>query len=165
VETPQSVSVITRDQLAARGGDRLSETLRYTPGAQGETFGFEPRTAFLRSRGFDATQSGLFRNGGLQLRNPRRLRLGTAPSPMALSAWRYRRGRLLYCTGRVVPVGSSASSRSDSQGIEVEGTASLTAGLDLTASYTRQDVEITESVAEAKVGERPVQVREQMGTV
>jgi iron complex outermembrane receptor protein len=47
----------------------------------------------------------------------------------------------------------------------VEGTASLTAGLDLTASYTRQDVEITESVAEAKVGERPVQVREQMGTV
>lgn len=56
-ETPQSVSVITRDQLAARGVDRLSEALRYTPGVQGETFGF------------DATQSGLFGNG-LQLRNP-----------------------------------------------------------------------------------------------
>ncbi|MFP4229491.1 MAG: TonB-dependent siderophore receptor, partial [Salinivenus sp.] len=53
----------------------------------------------------------------------------------------------------------------NSQGIEVEGTASLTAGLDLTASYTRQDVEITESVSDAEVRERPTQVREQMGSV
>ncbi|WP_158666535.1 TonB-dependent siderophore receptor [Salinibacter altiplanensis] len=68
-ETPQSVSVITRDQLAAKGVDRLSEALRYTPGVQGETFGFEPRTTFLRFRGFDATTGGLYRNG-VQLRNP-----------------------------------------------------------------------------------------------
>ncbi len=78
-ETPQSVSVITRDQLAARGVDRLSEALRYTPGVQGETFGFEPRTTFLRFRGFDATQSGLFRNG-LQLRNPA-FAVGYSPEP------------------------------------------------------------------------------------
>lgn len=78
-ETPQSVSVITRDQLAAKGYDRLSEALRYASGAQGETFGFEPRTFFLRFRGFDATTSGLFRNG-LQLRNPA-FAVGYSPEP------------------------------------------------------------------------------------
>jgi len=78
-ETPQSVSVITRDQLDARGVDRLSEALRYTSGVQGETFGFESRTFFLRFRGFDNTQSGLFRDG-LQLRNPTG-RLGYDPEP------------------------------------------------------------------------------------
>ncbi|MGB5042535.1 MAG: TonB-dependent siderophore receptor, partial [Nitrospira sp.] len=36
---------------------------------QAEPFGFEPRFTFLRFRGFDATQNGLFRDG-LQLRNP-----------------------------------------------------------------------------------------------
>jgi iron complex outermembrane receptor protein len=78
-ETPQSVSVITRDQLAAKGFDRLSEALRYESGVQGETFGFEPRTFFLRFRGFDATKSGLFRNG-LQLRNPA-FAVGYSPEP------------------------------------------------------------------------------------
>jgi len=78
-ETPQSVSVITRDQLAARGVDRVSEALRYTSGTQGETFGFEPRTFFFRFRGFDNTSTGLYRNG-LQLRNPTG-RLGYDPEP------------------------------------------------------------------------------------
>ena len=78
-ETSQSVSVITRDQLAAKGYDRLSEALRYTSGVQGETFGFEPRTFFLRFRGFDATKSGLYRNG-LQLRNPE-FAVGYKPEP------------------------------------------------------------------------------------
>jgi iron complex outermembrane receptor protein len=78
-ETPQSVSVITRDQLAARDVGRLSEALRYTPGVQGETFGFEPRTTFLRFRGFDVTTSGLYRNG-LQLRNPA-FAVGYSPEP------------------------------------------------------------------------------------
>lgn len=78
-ETPQSVTVINRSQLTVRGVDRLSEALRYTPGVQGETFGFEPRTAFLRFRGFDATTSGLYRNG-LQLRNPS-FAVGYSPEP------------------------------------------------------------------------------------
>lgn len=69
LEIPQSVSVITGAQIEAQDADRLSQALRYTAGAQGEVFGYEPRTTFLRIRGFDATTSGLYRDG-LQLRNP-----------------------------------------------------------------------------------------------
>lgn len=69
VEVPQSVSVVTNDQLQAQDAERLSEALRYTPAVQGETFGFEPRTTFLQFRGFDATTTGVYRDG-LQLRNP-----------------------------------------------------------------------------------------------
>ncbi len=79
IETPQSISVITRDQMEAQKANSLAEVLRYTPGIQGETFGFEPRTTFLRIRGFDATTTGLYRDG-LKLSNPRvrhRLQPGT----------------------------------------------------------------------------------------
>lgn len=70
IETPQSVSVITDEQMQEQGVDNLAQALRYTPGADGEPFGFEPRTTFIRVRGFDATTTGLYRDG-LQLRNPR----------------------------------------------------------------------------------------------
>ncbi|PSQ97889.1 MAG: TonB-dependent siderophore receptor [Bacteroidetes bacterium SW_9_63_38] len=80
-ETPQSVSVVTRDRLAALSIDRVSEALRYTSGTQGETFGFEPRTFFFRFRGFDNTSNGLYRDG-LQLRTATN-RLGYDPEPYA----------------------------------------------------------------------------------
>ncbi|MBA2409309.1 MAG: TonB-dependent receptor plug domain-containing protein [Gammaproteobacteria bacterium] len=69
LETPQSISVITRDRIEAQNADDLGEVLRYTPGIQGEPFGFETRLTFLRIRGFDATTTGLYRDN-LQLRNP-----------------------------------------------------------------------------------------------
>ncbi len=69
IETPQSISVITRARMQAQEVNSVAEALRYTPGVQAEPFGFEPRFTFLRFRGFDATQNGLFRDG-LQLRNP-----------------------------------------------------------------------------------------------
>jgi len=80
-ETPQSVSVVTRDQLAAQGVDRVAQALRYTAGTQGETFGFDTRRFFFRFRGFDNSKSGLYRNG-LQLRNPTD-RLGYDPETYA----------------------------------------------------------------------------------
>jgi len=70
IETPQSVSVITEEQIRKQGVDDLAQALRYAPGVSGEPFGFEPRTTFIRLRGFDATTTGLYRDG-LQLRNPR----------------------------------------------------------------------------------------------
>lgn len=68
-EAPQSISVITADQMQEQGAGSLSQALRYTPGVFGEPFGFEPRLTFLRMRGFDATTSGMYRDG-LQQRNP-----------------------------------------------------------------------------------------------
>lgn len=67
IETPQSISVLTRDRLDNQAVDSLAQALRYTAGVQGETFGFNPRTASLQIRGFDATNTGLYQDG-LQLR-------------------------------------------------------------------------------------------------
>lgn len=69
LETPQAVSVITAAQLDERDVTTLGQALRYTPGAQGEPFGFEPRFTLLKLRGFSAFTTGFYRDG-LQLRNP-----------------------------------------------------------------------------------------------
>ncbi|MFW6010634.1 MAG: TonB-dependent siderophore receptor, partial [Gemmatimonadota bacterium] len=99
VEVPQSVSVITDEQMASQDADRLSEALRYTPSVQGETFGFEPRTTFLRFRGFDATTTGLYRDG-LQLRNPG-FAVGYDPEPYGADRVEIPRGpvSVLYGAG------------------------------------------------------------------
>jgi iron complex outermembrane recepter protein len=69
IQAPQSMTVITQDRMVSQEVNSLAQALRYTPGVQSETFGFEPRFTWLRFRGFDATTDGLFRDG-LQLRNP-----------------------------------------------------------------------------------------------
>ncbi len=63
IETAQSISVITRDRLDEQGVDSLAEALRYTPGVQGETFGFNPRATSLRLRGFLGLATGLYQDG------------------------------------------------------------------------------------------------------
>lgn len=68
-ETPQSISVIPSAQLDAQEVTTVAEALRYTPGVQGEPFGFEPRFTLLKLRGFSAFTTGFYRDG-LQLRNP-----------------------------------------------------------------------------------------------
>jgi len=69
LETPQSISVVTDDQMEAQNVSNLAEALRYTLGVQSETFGFEPRMTQIRMRGFDATETGLYQDG-LKLVNP-----------------------------------------------------------------------------------------------
>ena len=69
IETPQSISIITSEQIAAQNDSTLAQTLRYTPGVQSEPFGFEPRMTQIRMRGFDATETGLYQDG-LKLVNP-----------------------------------------------------------------------------------------------
>lgn len=69
IKTPQSVSIITRDLLDAWNPGKLTEALRYVPGAAPEPFGIEPRFTNLRLRGFDAATTGFYRDG-LLLANP-----------------------------------------------------------------------------------------------
>lgn len=68
IEIPQSISIITRDQLDELGADTLNEALRYTPGFTGEVFGNDSRVDFLQYRGFDENGTGVYRDG-LQLRS------------------------------------------------------------------------------------------------
>lgn len=52
VRTPQSVSVVTRDQMDAQGATTLVETLRYTPGVVAQYGNTDLRLDWLTLRGF-----------------------------------------------------------------------------------------------------------------
>ncbi len=103
VETPQAISVITRDRLEAQNASTLAEALRYTPGVQSEVFGFEPRFAFIQIRGFDATTTGLFRDG-LRLSNPRFL-VSYKPEPYSFERLEVPRGPASVLYGQASPGG------------------------------------------------------------
>ena len=53
VETPQSVSVISRDMMDLLNFNSVNETMRYVSGATGEAFGPDERYDWLKVRGFD----------------------------------------------------------------------------------------------------------------
>lgn len=54
IETPQSVSVVTRDQIEAQNAQSVTQALRYTANVQAERFGADPRSEFFSIRGFAA---------------------------------------------------------------------------------------------------------------
>ena len=54
IETPRSVTVITRDQVEAQGAQTLSQALRYTSGVTPEVYGSDTRADWFAIRGFDA---------------------------------------------------------------------------------------------------------------
>ncbi len=62
IETPQSISVITSDQLKAQGVDSLNGALRYTPGATGDLYGTDNRGLGVQLRGM-ATGDVFYRDG------------------------------------------------------------------------------------------------------
>lgn len=67
VETPGSISVVTRDRLDRQGvTGSLTEILRYVPGIQAEPYGVDPRVDRFFIRGFNASGFGLYRDS-LQL--------------------------------------------------------------------------------------------------
>lgn len=52
--TPQSISVVTKDQIADQGAQTLVEALRYTPGVTLDTYGATTFFDWFKLRGFDA---------------------------------------------------------------------------------------------------------------
>lgn len=56
LETQQSISVITRDQIEAQSAQTLGEILNYTAGVVGQPFGADPRFDSPIVRGFDGRQ-------------------------------------------------------------------------------------------------------------
>ena len=54
LETPQSISVVTRDQMAAQGVQSVSQALEYTPGVTPVAFGANTFFDSFKVRGFDA---------------------------------------------------------------------------------------------------------------
>jgi iron complex outermembrane receptor protein len=56
IETPQSISVITRDQLDILNVQDLQEAVRYTSGVVAENFGDDARFDWLQIRGFQPVE-------------------------------------------------------------------------------------------------------------
>ena len=63
---PQSISVVTRDQMDAQGAESVGAALRYTPGVRSEAYGVDTRYDWFFLRGFGAQDTGLYLDG-LQL--------------------------------------------------------------------------------------------------
>lgn len=65
IEIPQSISVVTRDEMDARAATSVLEVLRYMPGANSETHGVDPRGyEYFNLRGFiNAQTTSNFVNG------------------------------------------------------------------------------------------------------
>ncbi|MEL7298214.1 MAG: TonB-dependent receptor, partial [Pseudomonadota bacterium] len=56
VETARSVSVIDESEFRTRGALTVDDTLNFTAGVVGDTFGFSTRGDFAKVRGFDAAE-------------------------------------------------------------------------------------------------------------
>lgn len=67
---PQSISVVTQDQLEDQQPRTLLESLGYTSGATVSNFAFDTRYDAFYLRGFAAFNNGLFRDGLRQLNGP-----------------------------------------------------------------------------------------------
>ncbi|MBP1806869.1 TonB-dependent siderophore receptor [Rubellimicrobium aerolatum] len=65
-EVPQSVSVVSAEQVAATNAAKVDEALAYTAGVQAAPYAYDSDTNWIFSRGFDATATGVFLDG-LQL--------------------------------------------------------------------------------------------------
>ncbi|MGX9119945.1 TonB-dependent receptor plug domain-containing protein [Mesorhizobium sp. BHbsci] len=63
IETPQSISVITKDQMEAQAVDSLTSALRYTPGASGNLYGTDNRGHGLQMRGISNSRASSTRTG------------------------------------------------------------------------------------------------------
>ncbi len=63
IETPQSIAVVTRDQMNAQNVQSVSDALRYTAGVYAEANGPDPRADNIVIRGFDANGRDQYRDG------------------------------------------------------------------------------------------------------
>lgn len=63
IETPQSISVVPRDQVDARQAQTLGEALRYSAGIRPEAYGPDARADWFSIRGFDAQDTGIYLDG------------------------------------------------------------------------------------------------------
>ncbi len=67
IETPRSISVVTRKELDDRGVQSVPEAVRYTAGVTTGAFGYDPRFDQIYIRGFATTTLGDYRDGLRQI--------------------------------------------------------------------------------------------------
>lgn len=70
IDIPQSLTLLDRRRLDDRASQTLNEALAYVPGVNTASYGFDPRFDAFFIRGFQATYTGVFRDGLRQLNSP-----------------------------------------------------------------------------------------------
>ncbi|WP_337024060.1 MULTISPECIES: TonB-dependent siderophore receptor [unclassified Pantoea] len=127
VETPQSVSVITRQQMDDQNARSLNEALRYTPGVAAEQWGGVTAFDQFTIRGFNYSDTGysdVFQDG---LRNTNGLLFGVQQvDPFLLEQVDVMRGPAsviygLSNPGGVIALTSKLPTRETIRHVEVEG--------------------------------------------
>jgi len=63
IESPQSIAIVTREQMDAQGVQSVSDALRYTAGVLAEANGPDPRADSISIRGFDSNGRDQYRDG------------------------------------------------------------------------------------------------------
>lgn len=63
VETPQSITVITRDQMASQNVQTVAEALLYSASVASEPYGADARYDWIFVRGFNQAENGLYIDG------------------------------------------------------------------------------------------------------
>lgn len=63
IETPQSISVITRDQMDSQRVNDVGDVLRYTAGSTSQPYGTDMRGVFFQFRGFNVSDDVFYRDG------------------------------------------------------------------------------------------------------
>ena len=63
IETPQSITVIGRQQLDAQNAQTLTQATQYSAGTYSGSFGFDSRLTFVYLRGFNVSDFGIYLNG------------------------------------------------------------------------------------------------------
>lgn len=66
-EVPQSISTVTRQQMQDRDPQNLGDAIQYVPGIRVNLSGYDPRFDTFNIRGFDATYTGIYRDGLRQM--------------------------------------------------------------------------------------------------
>lgn len=61
--TPQSISVISRDQLTLQNPQDISQAISYSSGVTPALFGYDPRFAQFQVRGFSELYNGVYQDG------------------------------------------------------------------------------------------------------
>lgn len=70
IRVPQAISTVTERQLDDQNPRTLQEAVEYVPGVRVGAYGFDPRFDAFFIRGFEATYSGIFRDGLRQYNSP-----------------------------------------------------------------------------------------------